>query len=503
MSMNSTPTPANCPPLEQAVVHFIQNLRYEHIDVATHVGISRLMRDQLALQVGISQMPWSQQLLDYATGQQRVGVSRVAASAQTMGAPDAAYVNGSYGHGFEYDDAHGPSESHPGSCVIPAALAIGEELGSSLEEVITAMVAGYEVYASIGVLASPDLLKRGFHPHGTLSNFGAAAVAAKLRGFDAETTLHALAIALSHTSGTTEYTSTGGSIKRIHAGIGTRNGMVAADMARAGITGPRAPFSGNKGFFKAFLQRAPAEDAAARFAPDRPFEIATNWLKAYCACYCTHAYIDALRPFAARRADIADVHLKIAPHFNVVVGTANANAYEPRNIEHVQFSLPIQAAFALLGLGNGYRIHRDYLAGRVDMVPVIAMARGIRISEEPALAQNYPGKFVADVTVTFRDGSSQHAFVEDPIGTDRNPMPEAEQDAKFLELTADVLGAARAQLLLAALRRMDPKMRAAELMALCAAPDLTPNRSRPKRSKTSCTGLHGGSTWKTPWFAAR
>ena len=470
MSTNPSTTLSNCPPLEQAVVRFIQELKYDDLDAAAHEGISRLMRDQLALQVGISQMPWSRQLLEYATGQQRAGTSLVAASAQTMSAPDAAFVNGSYGHGFEYDDAHGPSESHPGSCVIPAALAIGEELGSSLEDVITAMVAGYEVYARIGVLASPDLLKRGFHPHGTLSNFGAAAVAAKLRKLDAETTLHALGIALSHTSGTTEYTSTGGSIKRIHAGIGTRSGMVAADMARAGITGPRAPFSGNKGFFKTFLQRGPADDAAQRFAPGRPFEIATNWLKAYCACYCTHAYIDALRPYAERRNDIADVHLKIAPHFNVVVGTANANAYEPKNIEHVQFSLPIQAAFTLLGMGNGYRIHRDYLAGKVDMAPVMTMARGIRISEEPELVKNYPGKFVADVTVTFKDGSTQHTFVEDPIGTDKNPMPEAEQDAKFMELTADVIGIGRARELLAALRRPDPRMKAAELTALCARP---------------------------------
>jgi 2-methylcitrate dehydratase PrpD len=130
--------------------------------------------------------------------------------------------------------------------VIPAALAIGEELGSTLEEVITAIVAGYEIYTRIGVLAAPDLLKRGFHPHAVLSNFGAAAVAAKLRKLDAETTLHSLSIALSHASGTTEYTSTGGSIKRVHAGIGTRNGMLSADMARAGITGPRAFLSGSK-----------------------------------------------------------------------------------------------------------------------------------------------------------------------------------------------------------------------------------------------------------------
>ncbi|MFY2834625.1 MmgE/PrpD family protein [Achromobacter xylosoxidans] len=461
--------PDNVPPLEAAVVRFIQELKYEDIDAQAHAGLGRLMRDQLALQVGISRLPWSRQLLEYATGQQRPGISRVTASAQAMSAQDAAFVNGSYGHGFEYDDAHGPSESHPGSCVIPAALAIGEELDASMEDVITAIVAGYEVYARIGVLASPDLLRRGFHPHGTLSNFGAAAVAAKLRKLDAETTLHALGIALSHTSATTEYTSTGGAIKRIHAGIGTRNGMAAADMARAGITGPRAPFSGNKGFFKAFLQRPPAEDAAVRFALERPFEIGTVWLKAYCACYCTHAYIDALRPFAARHAQIADVSLKIAPHFNVVVGTANVNAYAPRNIEHVQFSLPIQAAFALLGLGNGYRIHRDYLAGKVDMGPVLDMARGIRISEAPELARNYPGKFVADVTVTFKDGSSQRVFVEDPIGTDINPMPEDEQDAKFMELTVDVLGAERAHALLAALRHLDPALRAAQLTALCAS----------------------------------
>lgn len=450
-------------------MRFIQTLRFDQLDAPAHAGVSRLLRDQLALQIGISQMPWSRQLLSYAMGQQRPGRSRIAGSDLAMSAADAAFVNGSYGHGFEYDDAHGPSASHPGSCVIPAALAIGEELGSSLEDVITAMVAGYEVYARLGVLAAPDLLKRGFHPHAVLSTFGAAAVAAKLRNFDAETTLHALAIALSHASGTTEYSSTGGSIKRVHAGIGTRNGMVAADMAAAGITGPRAFLSGNKGFFRSFVQRGTGTDAEARFAIGEPFQIATVWLKAYCACYCTHAYIDAVRPFAARVGDIETVEARINPAFDVVVGTANANAFKPRNIEHVQFSLPVQLAFALLGLGNGYRVHRDYLAGQVDMAPVLALMQRVKIVLGPELEPRYPGKFVADVTLTFRDGKTEHVFVEDPIGTDVNPMPKAEQDRKFIELTADVLGQQRAQTLLATLKALDTRSQAADLMALCAA----------------------------------
>ncbi|KXV16719.1 2-methylcitrate dehydratase [Caballeronia megalochromosomata] len=456
-------------PLERAVVRFIQELKFDHLDDTALDGVNRLLRDQIALQIGISQMPWSKQLLSYASAQQRPGRSRISASTLTMSAPDAAFVNGAYGHGFEYDDAHGPSASHPGSCVIPAAFAIGEELGSSLEDVITAMVAGYEVYTRIGMLAAPDLLKRGFHPHGVLSTFGAAAVAAKLRKFDDETTLHALAIALSHASGTTEYTSTGGSVKRVHAGIGTRNGMVAADMAKAGITGPTSFLSGNKGFFRTFLQRGPAEDAQARFTLDRPFEVGTAWLKAYCACYCTHAYIDALRPFAGRLAGIEHIEARIHPAFSVVVGAANANAFTPRNIEHVQFSLPVQMAFTLLGKGNGYGVHRDFLKGEVDIDAVIAAARVISIVEAPELEAKYPGKFVADVNIAFRDGTSQHVFVEDPIGTTANPMPESEQDAKFMALTADVIGAERARTLLAALRKMDLRMKVSDLTGMWTA----------------------------------
>lgn len=306
--------PLNCPPLEQSVVRLIQELTYDHLDDPAHAGINRLMRDQLALQIGISQMPWSRQVLAYATAQQRPGRSRVSGSSLTMSASDAAFINAAYGHGFEYDDAHGPSFSHPGSCVIPAALAIGEELGSTLEEVITALVAGYETYARIGILAAPDLLKRGYHPHAVLSNFGAAAVAAKLRKFDPETTLHALAIALSHASGTTEYTSTGGSIKRVHAGIGTRNGMAAADMAAAGLTGPTSFLTGNKGFFRTFVLRDAGEGAETRFGLDQPYEIGTAWLKAYSACYCTHAYIDAVRPLAARPGIFRRSRLASTPH---------------------------------------------------------------------------------------------------------------------------------------------------------------------------------------------
>ena len=455
------------PPLEASVVQLVHNLGRPHLDPAASAGLDRLLRDQIALQIGISQLPWSKKVLAHARSKGRAGRSHIVASNLTLSAEDAAFVNAAFGHGFEYDDAHGPSNSHPGSCVIPAAFAIGEELGATLGEVLDAIIVGYEVYARIGALASPDLVRRGFQPHAVLSPFGAAAVAARLRGFDAETTLHALAIALSYASGTTEYTSSGGSIKRVHAGIGTKNGMAAADLAQAGLTGPRAFLSGPKGFFRTFIGRPVIDSAVERFSLDKPLQIGTVWLKAYCSCYCTHSYIDAVRPHATRLAEIERVEARITPAFNVVVGTANASAFAPENIEHIQYSLPAQVAFALLGLGNGYQVHRDYLRGKVDMAPVLDLARRISIIESADLDQRYPGKFVGDVTLFWRDGTQQNIFVEEPVGSLAHPLSEAEQNAKFFELTSEVLGEPRSKALLAELRHQDWNSKAADLMVMC------------------------------------
>lgn len=457
---------ADCPPLERSIVNFIQDLRFDQLDSGVKAAVSLLMRDQIAVQIGSSAMPWSKLVLSYVDQRKRDGHSRIGASNLKMSAADAVYVNASYGHGFEYDDAHSESASHPGCCVVPVALAIGEELDLPMEDVITAIVVGYEVYTRIGCLAAPDLLSRGFHPHAVLARFGAAAVAAKLRGLDAETTLHALAIALSHASGVTEFSSTGGSIKRVHAGIGASGGMAAADLAAAGITGPRAFLSGNKGFFRTFLQRTAGENPDKWFGKDAEFQIKKVWLKPYCCCGCNHAYIDSMAEFIGKAAEVVAITLRIQRSANMAVGTANVNSYTPRNIEHIQYSLPVQMAFALHGLGNGYKVHRDYLAGKVEMDAILETARKVVIEEDPTLDAKYPGKFIADVTITFRDGSSRHVLIENSSGTTENPLSDAQQDAKFFDLTDSALGNERTRALLSALRTLDPHVPARTITAM-------------------------------------
>ncbi|NEW26652.1 MmgE/PrpD family protein [Nocardia cyriacigeorgica] len=461
----STPSP-----LETAVARLVTDLDYDSIPAAALDGARRLMQDQLGVQIGCAALPWSRTVLELTRGSHAPGSAHVTASDETMSAADAAFVNATYGHGFEYDDAHRASSSHPGSTVVSAAIAVGEELGASMAEVIAGIVAGYEVYTRIGILAAPQLLERGFHPHGVLSAFGAAAVVAKMRGFDVERTVHALSIAMSHSSGTTEYTSTGGSVKRLHSGIGTRNGIRAAEMAAAGITGPTTFLTGPKGFYRTFAGR-PVDEAAAEaaFAPGASFEIERVWIKPHCCCGINHAYIDGAQQLAARAADVESIRLGIQSGGDVIIGTQNANAYAPQTIEHLQYSLPFQFALAMLGRGNGFRTHHDYMRGRLDLSEgseIAELARRVSIEVDTELDTAYPGRWVADLTVTYRDGSSDHIFVDSPRGTAENPMSQPDLDAKFRDLTVAGMGVERSEALLTAIKAGDPATKVTEFAAL-------------------------------------
>lgn len=461
----------DCPPLEAAIVRFILNFDASHIPATVRAAASRVLRDQFGSLIGNSNLPWSRQILAYTAARHACGKSRVITSERTMSPADAAFTNAALTHGFEYDEGHRASGSHPGVGVVPAALAVGEDIGATLEQVVTAIITGYEVYTRIGLLVAPDLIKRGFHPAAVLAPFGAATVTAKLRGYDAQATLHALAIALSHASGVTEYTSSGGSAKRIHPAIGVRGGIFSAELAQAGVTGPTSFLSGVKGFCRTFVQRGPAPDAAETFALDAPFQILRGGFKRYCCCGCNHAAIDILTDFAGQRDAIESVLLRIPRVSNTMVGTANADAYRPREIEQVQFSLPLQAAFALLGWGNGYPVHRAYVDGTLDMERAHKVAERVHIEEAPEFDERYPGKFVAEATIRFSNGQKQTRFVEDSLGTSDNPMDEAAHDTKFMELTADLLGQNRATGLLAVLRQLDGNMPVRDLTAMAVIHD--------------------------------
>jgi len=125
------------------------------------------------------------------------------------------------------------------------------------------MVAGYEVNGRVGRAIIPTHRERGFHPTGTCGTFGATAAAARLLGFDADKTANALGIAGSQAAGLYECHHDGTSTMIFHAGRAAQNGVEAALLVRAGMTGPATVLEGTKGFFRA-TSNAADPDAAMR-----------------------------------------------------------------------------------------------------------------------------------------------------------------------------------------------------------------------------------------------
>jgi 2-methylcitrate dehydratase PrpD len=170
-------------------------------------------------------------------------------------APDAAFINGVIGHGSLLEDC-GPGGlregSHPGTFIIPAALAAAESCAASGKTFIAGLVVGYEAVSRIGAAASSSIVQRRFRPVGIMAAFGAATAAAMILGAEPEQLAAALSIAANLASGSTQGIFEGTMEPYFQAGFGARNGLLAALLALAGAATTRQALEGEFGFFHTY-----------------------------------------------------------------------------------------------------------------------------------------------------------------------------------------------------------------------------------------------------------
>src|SRR5438876_1836644 len=164
-------------------------------------------------------------------------------------ATNAALANGTAAHAHDYDDMCFVSLAHPSAPLVAAALAIAELCGATGRALLDAYVVGFEIEACLGRAMNPRHYQRGWHCTSTLGTIGAAAAVSRLFGLDATAAGHALAIAASEASGLKE--NFGTMVKPLHAGLAARNGVLAALLARAGLTGSADAIHGAQGLLVA------------------------------------------------------------------------------------------------------------------------------------------------------------------------------------------------------------------------------------------------------------
>ena len=170
---------------------------------------------------------------------------------------NAALANGMFGHADETDDTHPPSLTHPGTSVVPAALAIGESRGLSGEQVLRAIVLGYDICSRLLLSVKPmPFLRSGHHAGAFGQLFGAAAAAGALLEFDPLKVRYLFSYTAEQASGLYTMFRDPQHIEKAYAmgGMPAHNGTQAALMVEHGFTGVEDVFSGERDFFFTFAK---------------------------------------------------------------------------------------------------------------------------------------------------------------------------------------------------------------------------------------------------------
>jgi len=328
----------------------------------------------------------------------------------TMRPELAALLNGSLAQALEMDDKHGPSLARPGSTVIPAVLAVAEARDMTLEQVIAATTAGYEVMIRLGFVAGDRFLARGYHTSSLLGSFGAAIGIANLVGNTPAQTVDALGICGTFASGIQESTRTGSTSKILHGGWGAHAGILATDLAAAGISGPDSVFEGKFGFFETHLTpiTGALDFAVAAAGLGSKWYLPETAFKPYPCCQLLHAFIVAAKQVLAEMAedgvkvaDITDISCQLAEPGLTLVTEPKERKKLPQTPHEARFSLPFGVAAALIDGDVGLAtFHSDRLTDQ----DVLRLAALVRSSEDPD--SDYPAHCPARLEV--RAGSKTY-----------------------------------------------------------------------------------------------
>ena len=414
----------------RALASFAANLRYQDLSASTVDLCKRQLLDGLGcLLAGTVGTPGRQAaaMIRECGGSEQ---ATVYADGQSASACQAAMVNGTTLYSVGLHDFLQKASCHPGACVIPVLLAIGEWRRAPGADMLAAMVCGYEVLDRVGRAIMPGHRERGFHPTGTCGTFAAAAAAGRMLGLNPGQLACAFGIAGSQAGGLWECISDGSSVLVFHAGRAAQNGIEAALLARAGLTGPATVLEGERGFLRAYGNDFNAA-VLAQGLGGRP-AIHDVSLRPYFGVTSTIAAVGAVLEIARRRGGIAAGEVqKVLVRCNPVVARDNVGG-EPRTLVAARLSVPFNVALALV---RGQPLMRDLEDGDLWDAGVRGMLPRIELAADPSCP-----RFGSSVEMHFRNGSVEKQQMHSWKGESAESLGWEEVLDKFHHLLAAVIG---------------------------------------------------------------
>ncbi len=418
------------PTASEALAAFAARLTYASLPAPVVAKAKLHLLDVLGVALASSTMPFARMAYEAARGLGGGGLATVIGFAEGLPPAWAALINGTLAHGIDFDDTHQASVVHVSASVAPAALASAEATEVDGQRFLTALVIGLESAVRVGLVARGSFHDRGFHPTGICGTFAAALVAGKLAGLDPAQLAHALGLCGSMAAGSLEFLTDGSWAKRVHAGWAAHGGLVAAELAQRGFTGPRGVLDGRFSLYRSHLGDAGWDlDALTRDLGER-WELLDIALKPYPCCHYTHAFIDCAA--AVRRSpgyspeEIERVECFISAREIPIVCEPAATKRVPQADYDAKFSLPYAVACMLV---RGHVDVDDFTDDAIRDPAVLRVSD--RVVYRPDPDADFPRRFPGRVRVTMRDGRTLEWHEPINRGSAERPLLDDEVRAKF------------------------------------------------------------------------
>jgi len=455
-------------PYAEVLSEFAENLKFEDIPGKVVEKAKDHVIDTLGICLACTKHKYLQIVVDVVKGWGGKAESTILGFGDKVPCANAALANGSMAHAVDYDDTHLESVAHPSAPIVPTALAVGEAQESSGKEILTAIIAGYEIMARIGNAVPGQFHNKGFHSTSICGTFATSIVAGKLLGLNSTQMANAMGICGSLASGIFEFLTDGSWVKPIHAGWAAHAGIVAAQMAKKGLTGPHTVLEGRFGLYNTHV-------GLENFKKDKLIEgLGKVWetlrisIKPYPSCHFTHSSMDAAltikRKYGIDPKDISEI-ICLVPQVSVnIVCEPIDTKLNPQTDYDAKFSIPFTVATILL---KGKAGLDEFDEKAIKDPEILSLARKVKCGVYPNC--EFPGvSYIPGwVKIVMKDGKIYEEKMRFNRGSPENPLSADELASKFFANTATLLSKEQAKKIIDAVREIEKLKSIKELIDLC------------------------------------
>lgn len=362
-------------------------------------------------------------ILKYMEGKKELPEATVLGLNTKKSSQTAALIMGMISHGVELDDGHRHGTAHPAVAIIPATLAEAEKNNCTYEELIKAIIIGYDCMLRVARSINPSHLRRGFHTTGTCGTLGAGAAVASLRNFNAEDMAYTISISGLQSAGFQEMLHGNPSIKALQPGRAAQAGILAAELVQCGARGPLSIFEGQHGWLKGMTDEY-SEEALIGALGER-WEITKTYTKLYPTCRHCHAPIDMVIELHKSGVKIDDVDKIVLETYKVGIVEVGL-VKRPASFEETMFSVAYAMAVALK---HGVVTLKE-MRKSLDDFEILEFASKIEIVENEEMNKKYPIERGARIKVQLKNGKELLMEQALPRGEYDTPLTDKEYQDK-------------------------------------------------------------------------